>query len=92
LWCKADRNYSEIYLKQGNIEVVSENLSKIESMLHSNSFYRSHRSYIVNYKNVQKINTRNGKITLNINPFPDSPIVAKENIKSLIDLINEDLE
>jgi len=91
LWCKADRNYSEIYLKQGNIVVVSENLSKIESMLHSNSFYRSHRSYIVNYKNVQKINTRNGKITLNVNPFTDSPIVAKENIKELIYLINKDI-
>jgi two-component system LytT family response regulator len=87
LWFKADRNYTEIYLKNGLKETVSESLGNIEKMLNGTTFFRSHRSFIINYSNVIKIGKPGGKLILRSNPFNDMPLVAKENIQELIRLI-----
>ena len=89
LWFKADRNYTEIYLKQGIKEIVSDNIGTIENMLTNELFFRSHRSYIINYSYILKIHRQSGKLTFRINPFEEIPLVSKENIPKLIDLLNK---
>lgn len=88
LWCKAERNYTEIFLKQGATELVSEKIGAIQNMLPNNIFLKSHRSYIVNTKQIRKINKRSGKIILNDNLYSESPLVSKDKIQELIKMLN----
>ena len=53
LYCKADDNYTEIYLEQKKI-VVSKTLKYFEEALSSFAFARIHKSYIVNVNEVVK--------------------------------------
>ena len=52
-FCKADDNYTEIYLEKKKI-VVSKTLKYFEDALHSYSFARIHKSYLVNVSEVVK--------------------------------------
>lgn len=47
LYCKADDNYTEIYLKTGRI-VASKTLKYFEKILQEFGFARIHKSYVVN--------------------------------------------
>ena len=88
LWCKANRNYTEIYLKNNEILSVSDNISTIEEKIDINYFFRAHRSYLVNINEIKKITKRNRKIEIANNPFKETPKIAKINIKELIEIIN----
>jgi len=89
LWFKADRNYTELYLKQGDTETIVENLRTIEKTLAASGFFKTHRSYVVNISYLRGINRRTGLLTLNNNPFNENPLVAKENIGALIELLGK---
>jgi two-component system LytT family response regulator len=52
-FCKADDNYTEIYLEKKKI-VVSKTLKYFEDTLQSYSFARIHKSYLVNVSEVVK--------------------------------------
>ncbi|WP_291869949.1 LytTR family DNA-binding domain-containing protein [Maribacter sp.] len=58
LYCKADDNYTEIYLENKKI-VVSKTLKYFEEALSSFSFARIHKSYLVNVNEIVKY--RKGK-------------------------------
>lgn len=45
---EGERNYSYIYLSNGSRELSSKNLAYFEEILADKSFFRSHRSYLVN--------------------------------------------
>lgn len=45
---EGDRNYSYIHLSTGSRELSSKNLAYFEDILIDKSFFRSHRSYLVN--------------------------------------------
>ncbi len=53
LYCKADDNYTEIYLESKKI-VVSKTLKYFENILSDYSFARIHKSYVVNVNEVVK--------------------------------------
>ncbi|GMN11973.1 LytTR family DNA-binding domain-containing protein [Croceitalea sp. MTPC9] len=53
LFCKADDNYTEIYLEEKRI-VVSKTLKYFEEALKQFSFARIHKSYLVNVNEVEK--------------------------------------
>jgi len=89
LWCKADRNYTEIYLANGEKEIIAENISSIEKLLAENQFFKTHRSFIVNISKINKIVKRNGKIILYDNPFNTNPLVAINNINALVEIMGE---
>ncbi len=48
LFCKADGNYTEIFLKDGKKEMVSKKIKNVENLINNNSFFRVHNSYLVN--------------------------------------------
>jgi len=54
LYCKADDNYTEIYLNTNKKKLVSKTLKYFESALTSSSFARVHKSYLVNVNEVVK--------------------------------------
>ncbi len=48
LYCKADDNYTEIFLSNNKKKLVSKTLKYFEDMLSPNGFARIHKSYLVN--------------------------------------------
>lgn len=54
LYCKADDNYTEIYLNNNKRKVVSKTLKYFEEALADSSFARVHKSYLVNVNEVVK--------------------------------------
>ncbi|MBC3756918.1 response regulator transcription factor [Hyunsoonleella sp. SJ7] len=54
LYCKADDNYTEIYLNNNKRKIVSKTLKYFEEALSDTSFARVHKSYLVNVNEVVK--------------------------------------
>lgn len=54
LYCKADDNYTEIYLNTNKKKIVSKTLKYFEDALKDASFARVHKSYLVNVNEVVK--------------------------------------
>lgn len=54
LYCKADDNYTEIYLNNNKKKLVSKTLKYFEEALADSSFARVHKSYLVNVNEVVK--------------------------------------
>jgi len=52
LYCKADDNYTEIYLNNNKKKLVSKTLKYFEEALNEASFARIHKSYLVNVTEV----------------------------------------
>ena len=57
LYCKADDNYTEIYLSNKKI-VASKTLKHFEDALNAYSFVRIHKSYLVNSNEIVNIYKR----------------------------------
>ncbi|OIQ21844.1 LytTR family DNA-binding domain-containing protein [Lacinutrix sp. MedPE-SW] len=54
LYCKADDNYTEIYLTNNKRKIVSKTLKYIEEALGDINFARVHKSYLVNVNEIIK--------------------------------------
>lgn len=54
LYCKADDNYTEIYLNTERKKLVSKTLKYFEEALSESGFVRVHKSYLVNISDVVK--------------------------------------
>lgn len=66
LYCKADDNYTEIYLSNNKKKLVSKTLKYFEDALKTSNFARVHKSYLVNVNHVVKyIKGKGGSIVLN---------------------------
>jgi two-component system LytT family response regulator len=48
LYCKADDNYTQIFMTDSKIKLVSKTLKYFETILSENGFVRIHKSYLVN--------------------------------------------
>ncbi len=48
LYCKADDNYTQIFLADSKTKLVSKTLKYFETILSENGFVRIHKSYLVN--------------------------------------------
>jgi two-component system LytT family response regulator len=65
LFCKADDNYTEIYLNTNKKKLVSKTLKYFEEALSNSSFARVHKSYLVNVNEVVKyIKGKGGSVIL----------------------------
>lgn len=64
--CKADDNYSEIYLTNGQKYVISKTLKFYEDLLKEMDFVRVHKSHLINIQYVKKYTKgKGGFATLN---------------------------
>lgn len=65
LYCKADDNYTEIYLNNNKKKLVSKTLKYFEDALANSSFARVHKSYLVNVNEVAKyLKGKGGSVVL----------------------------
>ena len=65
LYCKADDNYTEIYLNNNKKKLVSKTLKYFEEALNGSSFARVHKSYLVNVNEVVKyVKGKGGSVVL----------------------------
>lgn len=65
LYCKADDNYTEIYLNNNKKKLVSKTLKYFEDALIEASFARVHKSYLVNVNQVVKyLKGKGGSVVL----------------------------
>jgi DNA-binding LytR/AlgR family response regulator len=51
---KADVNYTFIYLKNGQVNIVAKTLKTLEPQFADFSFFRVHKSFMINLKYVKK--------------------------------------
>ena len=65
MYCKADDNYTEIYLNNNKKKLVSKTLKYIEESLKDGNFARVHKSYLVNVNEVVKyVKGKGGSVIL----------------------------
>ncbi|MGR3810476.1 LytR/AlgR family response regulator transcription factor [Jiulongibacter sp. NS-SX5] len=55
VYCKADQDYTHIYLANGKSTLVSKSIKYYEELLTEYNFYRLHHSYIVNKNHIREI-------------------------------------
>jgi len=61
-YIEGERNYSYIYISNGSRELSSKNLAYFDDILMDKSFFRSHRSYLVNRYHIEAL--KNGHFVL----------------------------
>lgn len=54
LYCKSDKNYTEMYTNKTKPILISKTLKEFESLLFDYGFYRVHQSYLVNMNYVNR--------------------------------------
>jgi len=65
LYCKADDNYTEIYLTNAKKKLVSKTLKYFEDILVDGHFSRVHKSYLVNVNEIVKyVKGKGGSVVL----------------------------
>ncbi|MCA0154077.1 LytR/AlgR family response regulator transcription factor [Winogradskyella vincentii] len=65
MYCKADDNYTEIYLNNNKKKLVSKTLKYIEESLKDGNFARVHKSYLVNVNEIVKyVKGKGGSVVL----------------------------
>ena len=65
LFCKADDNYTEIYLNNNKKKLVSKTLKYFEEALNGSGFARVHKSYLVNVNEIVKyVKGKGGSVVL----------------------------
>lgn len=55
IYCRADGNYTEIIIAEGQVELVTLNIGSVEEMLPGHQFLRISRSIIINQKYLSRI-------------------------------------
>lgn len=58
--CEADKNYTNIYLQNGQCILSSKNLKEYEDMLRDEVFYRVHQSHLINLNFIEKLTKEDG--------------------------------
>lgn len=55
IYCKADGNYTEIYLKGNKREILSKKIKNVEELINNNNnFFRVHNSFLVNIQHIRE--------------------------------------
>lgn len=85
---EASESYSNIRLTDGTVHLVSKNLKHFENLLADNSnFFRSHKSWIVNFDMLVKYNKTKGDIDLKADISAKLSKYRKEEFESALKLL-----
>jgi two-component system LytT family response regulator len=86
LFCKADGSYTEVYLIDGRVITTSRLLKSFEELLPNETFFRIHRSYLVNLNLIKRFNKSDGfQVIMENNIVLD---VSERNKKELVEKLN----
>jgi len=65
MYCEADQNYTKIFINRGETILVSKPISYLEEILPEDTFFRIHKSHLVNLNYIKSYNRTEGfQITL----------------------------
>ena len=83
--CEADSCYTKFHLKSGETILVTKNLKEYEDLLSHSRFFRPHRSFLINIKEVKKLNKKEGNCLVMSNNVK-SPL-SKRKKETFLELI-----
>jgi two-component system, LytTR family, response regulator len=86
VYCKADWSYTEIYLSDGKMIVVSMNMGKVMDLLDSTRFFRINRSMILNLSKISSVNRKNHKCVIICNDVETTFNFPARQLRVLDDL------
>lgn len=86
IYCQADKNYCVIHTITGEKIIVSKPLKFVSGLLPENSFFRIHKSYLINLNYLESVKRANGGQVIMIGGL-NLP-VASSHLNELIDKIN----
>jgi two-component system LytT family response regulator len=87
IYCEADGSYTHYYTSDNKKYISSNNLKKVEDLLCNSSFYRIHRSVLLNLKHIKQYNV-NGKLTLTNNKSVNVSHRNKKGFFKIVKLMN----
>jgi len=86
IYCKAEGNYTTIFLKGNKKELISKKIKEVEELINNNSFFRTHNSYLVNTRYIKEYVKNEGHyLILESN---DNIPVSRAKKNELIHLLN----
>ncbi|MDX2245833.1 MAG: LytTR family DNA-binding domain-containing protein [Bacteroidia bacterium] len=86
IFCKADGNYTLIFLTNQQTKMVSRNLKDFENLLSDSGFCRVHHSFLINLRHVQRyIKGEGGFVILTDEHHVDISRRKKEEFLALLD-------
>ena len=62
--CESSRNYTYIFLENGNKILISKTLKEVENLLNDAGFFRVHHSYLINMHHAKRSKTRNRSVRM----------------------------
>ena len=86
IYLKAEGSYTQIHLVQGPKLLVSKKLKEFEKLLQNPSFFKSHRSYLINLDHVQQYVRQDGGYIVMKNQ--DVVSIAKDRRDDLLKAIS----
>jgi len=54
LYCESDNSYTKFFVKNGNTYLVTKNLGDVEEMLSDDDFFRIHKQFLINLRQISK--------------------------------------
>ncbi len=58
--CESDGSYSHIFIQEQKPMMVSKNLKELEEMINTSSFFRIHKSHLVNLNHIRFVSRQDG--------------------------------
>lgn len=87
IYCEADGSYTHFYATENRTYITSNNLKKVENILQHTSFFRIHRSILLNLKHISQYNN-SGEIKLSNNQKLLVASRNKSNFLRVLKLMN----
>lgn len=76
--CEADGNYTRVFFTSGKSELVTRLIRDMEELLAGHSFFRVHKSHLINLKHVKALQKPDDDLVLS----DDSLVPLSRNVKS----------
>jgi len=86
IYCKANVNYTEIFISDGKKVIVTKTLGKVEEILDYTFFFRCHKSYLVNLNKIDSYSRIDGYIRMKNGEII---YLANRRIEDFINLFNK---
>ena len=83
VYAKASNNYTEVILENGASKLISKTLKFVSAQLPENSFYRVHKSYLINLNHINKYRKADGG-TLIMSNSAEIPVSGEKKEDLLI--------
>lgn len=81
---EADSGYSIIYKTNNSKITIPRNLSEIEEQLSNKTFYRTHKSHLINLRYIESYNRKDGKIVMTDGTVAEVSLRKKDEFNDLI--------